>query len=109
MLAGLGRAIHTCVRDNDLACRYGGEEFAVILRGSSGREAAEVAERIRAACAEPVYSPRPECTQRVTVSIGVAEHVPGQSYSSLVEQADRALYRAKREGKNRVIREINGV
>lgn len=104
VLAGLGRAIHTCIRENDLACRYGGEEFAVILRNSPGREAAEVAERIRTACAEPVYSPRPGCENRITVSIGVAEHVPGQSCSSLVERADRALYRAKNEGKNRVVR-----
>jgi diguanylate cyclase (GGDEF)-like protein len=108
VLAGLGRAIHSCIRDNDLACRYGGEEFAVILRSSPGREAAEVAERIRVACAEPVYSPRPGYRNRVTVSIGVAEHIPGENGSSLVERADRALYRAKSEGKNRVVRENHG-
>ena len=102
-LAGLGRAINTCVREKDMACRYGGEEFAVILQGSSIREATEVAERIRAACAEPIYSLRPECRDRITVSIGVAELIHGQDYSLLVERADHALYHAKREGKNRVV------
>ena len=108
-LTGLGRSILACIREKDMACRYGGEEFAVILQGTPGREAMEVAERIRVTCIESAYSHKPEYKNRVTVSIGVAEHIRGQSYSSLVERADHALYRAKSEGKNRVVREDLGI
>lgn len=90
------------VRSEDLVCRYGGEEFAVILPWTNLDQAGELAERIRCAIRD--------CTRRghgfgtITVSIGVATYsVEATGQFELVESADRALYEAKRQGRDRVI------
>jgi len=88
----------------DLAARYGGEEFALLLANCKAPEAAVVAQRlldtVRALGIEHRES---GVVPVVTISIGVAVHVPnGNSPEELVRRADQALYRAKAEGRNRV-------
>lgn len=98
ILAAMGRTLMHVARDSDICCRYGGEEFAVILPLTDMREAGEIAERMRTEMAEPLTS-----GETVTVSLGVA--ACGKKilrYQDLVERADAALYQAKENGKNRV-------
>jgi diguanylate cyclase (GGDEF)-like protein len=92
-------------RATDLAARYGGEEFAMILPHTDRERAQRVAERIRAAVADFLFL-EPEHPLRVTVSAGAATFAPEHPIASaeqLVAAADRALYAAKRAGKNRVV------
>ncbi|MBZ5638928.1 MAG: diguanylate cyclase [Acidobacteriia bacterium] len=92
-------------RGTDIAARYGGEEFAMILPHTAGSMAARVAERIRAAVREYVFVPD-DGPARLTVSAGVAtypSHLDVESADALVRAADRALYRAKELGKDRVV------
>jgi diguanylate cyclase (GGDEF)-like protein len=95
-------------RTNDVAARYGGEEFAVILPHTDGPMAERVAERIRTAV-EAFEFLDGEPRARVTVSAGVATYpAPGDAIRSIddfVSRADRALYRAKETGRNRVVRD----
>ena len=91
------------VRAGDLVARYGGEEFVVLLTDSDGDEALRLAERLRAGI-EALAVPFNGATLRVTASCGVASLVPSASESieTLIGRADRALYAAKHEGRNRV-------
>jgi two-component system cell cycle response regulator len=95
------------VRGIDLACRYGGEEFVVVMPDTDKSFAYSVAERLRQSVEANHFllSRAPEGI-RVTVSIGIACSLGNQdSAESLLRRADEALYRAKREGRNRVIAE----
>ena len=90
------------LRDHDLLGRYGGEEFLVMLPDLTIEDAAKVAERLRRAMDEEPFHTGTE-SLRVTASIGVAQHGPHvTTLPRLVEEADVALYRAKRRGRNRV-------
>ena len=95
------------VRGIDLACRYGGEEFVVVMPDTDKNFAYSVAERLRQSVEANQFplSRAPEGI-KVTVSIGIACSRGGQDTAdSLLRRADQALYRAKREGRNRVIAE----
>lgn len=93
-------------RRNDVVARYGGEEFMVMTDGMSCAESVELAERIRRAAAEcRIQLPGEQASEeKITVSIGVICRVPSAAFTPrrLLEEADLALYRAKREGRNRV-------
>jgi diguanylate cyclase (GGDEF)-like protein len=87
-------------RAEDCTARYGGEEFAVLLTGTGGDVAEEVAERIRARVESQQFAGR-----QITLSIGIAEFpADGQSAEEVISNADEALYAAKRAGRNRVFR-----
>ncbi|MFL9922537.1 diguanylate cyclase [Paraburkholderia fungorum] len=91
-------------RPTDVVARYGGEEFALILRDADQQGAQRVAERIRATV-ENLRIPHPAChTGIVTISVGVAAQRPGEGgdVNGLVAAADRALYTAKQQGRNRI-------
>jgi two-component system cell cycle response regulator len=97
--------MRTCVRGIDLACRYGGEEFVVVMPDTDLSVATMVAERIRrriAGEAFPIH--RGERSIEVTISIGIAARVsPDDDAMAILKRADEALYRAKRDGRNRVV------
>ncbi|WP_454048623.1 GGDEF domain-containing protein [Cellulomonas sp. Marseille-Q8402] len=101
VLARVAAALQHALRRDDLAARYGGEEFAVLLDGLSGTRTADVCDRLRATVAELAWDDLMP-GHRVTVSIGVAEREPGETVADLLARADAALYRAKREGRDRV-------
>jgi diguanylate cyclase (GGDEF)-like protein len=92
-------------RPGDLPARYGGEEFVVVLPKTDATGAAIVAEKMRATVhALRLQHASSQVSNRVTISIGVAAMVPPEKSEPavLVAAADQALYRAKREGRNRV-------
>lgn len=102
VLRRVAAAIRSTVRDVDVVARYGGEEFAVLLPEADSAAATCAAERIRAAV-ERASIPVGEAVLGVTVSAGVAAlPADADDSRSLLDAADRALYAAKRAGKNRV-------
>lgn len=92
-----------CQRASDLVSRYGGEEFAIILPSTDRAGAVQIGEQLRQAI-ESLQIPHCPPYQQVTVSVGVAVLTPDheKSPNDLVDQADKALYRAKAQGRNRV-------
>lgn len=95
LLQEIARIIMECVRDTDLVARYGGEEFLILLPEIDMTRAPEVAERLRMAAEEKAG---------VTISLGVSSFSQGmEKKEELVHKADEALYRAKEEGRNRVV------
>ncbi|MDE3190878.1 MAG: diguanylate cyclase [Acidobacteriota bacterium] len=92
---------HT-LRESDLPGRWGGEEFVLLLPGTEAEGGAQLAERVRGALRERSFHGRDGAVFGVTCSFGVAQHRPGEGERQLFSQADRALYAAKRLGKDRV-------
>jgi diguanylate cyclase (GGDEF)-like protein len=90
------------LRESDLAGRWGGEEFVLLLPGTDAEGGAQLAERVRAGLRERSFRGRDGAVFGVTCSFGVAQHRPGEGERQLFSQADRALYEAKRLGKDRV-------
>jgi diguanylate cyclase len=93
------------VKGQDLACRFGGEEFAIILPDSTLRAAVTVAEHIRRSVMtkELIKRSTSENLGRITISLGVATFRPGDTVATFYDRADRCLYAAKRNGRNRVV------
>jgi len=105
VLRQFAEVLRESVREVDVAVRWGGEEFGVILPGTDTAGAVEVAERIRAALARRSIVSGDGEMIRVTASFGVAASSRGMIAETLVEAADEALYRAKRAGKDQVCSE----
>lgn len=101
VLAGVAQEIAKLVRKMDLACRYGGEEFVVILTRCDLEGVRIFAERMRQAIEQTSFT-TDSGELSVTVSIGCATHLPQDNNQTLFNRADQALYRAKRNGRNRV-------
>ncbi len=99
VLIQVAQLLANAVRTTDFASRYGGEEFIVILPNSTLEEAMPIAQRI---CNEIAQYAWPQ--RQVTVSIGVATYHGQEEIQDLIAQADMALYQAKAEGRNRVVR-----
>lgn len=104
VLAAVAATIKKCLRGNDMAGRYGGEEFIVMVRGAPSDQCFKIAERIRHAVAQQATR-ADQVVLRVTVSLGLAYIDPNQTLAldTWIEYADRALYTAKQQGRNRVV------
>jgi diguanylate cyclase (GGDEF)-like protein len=90
------------LRPNDFLARLGGEEFALLLPGSDRAETLAIAERIRAVIGTTLFTAGTRFS--VTASFGTSELGPGeQNLSASLNRADKALYRAKQGGRNRVV------
>jgi diguanylate cyclase (GGDEF)-like protein len=103
VLKGVADKIRKTIRNIDISARYGGEEFAVILIGTDERGAMNMAERLRKAVMNKTFS-ADKNTFNVTISIGISTYTKGiKRKEELIEKADKALYQAKRGGRNRSI------
>ncbi|MGD9238646.1 MAG: diguanylate cyclase [Desulfobacterales bacterium] len=102
VLVRFSQIIKSCLRANDSAYRYGGEEFTVILPETTGDEAKTVAQRIRASLEAEKYKPVPGKVARITISIGVTQCYPKEELSTFIRRADKAMYLSKENGRNRV-------
>jgi diguanylate cyclase (GGDEF)-like protein len=102
VLAAVGQQMHAVLRGSDLKCRYGGEEFLVLLPDTTSSGACRVAELLRGKLeANPVRWN--EIDVPVTASFGLTAVAPGElDVSAIIGRADAALYRAKESGRNRV-------
>ncbi|MBA1145924.1 diguanylate cyclase [Ectothiorhodospiraceae bacterium WFHF3C12] len=98
-LRKLGEAMHRCLRDSDLACRIGGDEFAALMPGTNTRTARRVARRLQVAVrTADTGQPHP-----VTLSVGIAQDSPGdRRFEDLLARADGCLYAAKHQGRDRI-------
>lgn len=99
VLISLSRMLEDCSRKDDYVFRWGGEEFVILLPRTTLEHALQIAETLRAAVAQITIPGLP----RFTVSIGVARHNQGESIDDLFKRVDDALYRAKNDGRNKVL------
>ena len=102
VLALCAQTIKKAARQDDLAVRFGGEEFLLCCPGLAVEEALKVAERIRETISDTDITVRGEILP-ITVSVGVTQYCFSESIEDLLYRVDQALYRAKSEGRNRVI------
>ncbi len=100
VLRRVGRFLTAQTRTEDIALRYGGEEFVVILPGTDLGGACTMAQRL---CTELAEAGEAQGEVRATASFGVTRYRAGESADELLKRADSALYRAKEEGRNRVM------
>jgi diguanylate cyclase (GGDEF)-like protein len=106
LLKGFCAMVRNAIRTTDIAGRYGGEEFCVVLPNTSVKGAVVIAERIRKSAEKlrvPIDDSQPPAGR--TVSIGISEFTAGDTVEKLLAVADAALYRAKEGGRNRVCHE----
>jgi diguanylate cyclase len=104
----VAKALRDRVRENDLPARYGGEELIAILPGADLAACAAAAERIRRGIAEGKITRRSsgEELPGITVSIGVGQFQFGETMEDTIDRCDRALYQAKKRGRNLVVTEL---
>ncbi|MBN2717593.1 MAG: diguanylate cyclase [Deltaproteobacteria bacterium] len=100
VLREFGALLRTAIRSYDVPCRYGGEEFCVLLPGSTASNVVTVAERIRKACETRTFSSK---ALKQTISIGTSVYPELSRENALISDADKALYSAKQSGRNRTI------
>lgn len=102
MIEHVARLIREGLRASDIACRWGGEEFLIVLKDCASADALERAESLRALLsASPL--PLASAPLSVSVSVGVASYRTGDTAESMLDRADHALYEAKRAGRDRVM------
>ncbi len=96
------RSSRKTIREVDLAGRWGGEEFALLLPGTDARGGMQLAERLRTAIESQAVILPDGSALKITASLGVSSYSAPGSVEELFEAADEALYRAKTSGKNQV-------
>jgi diguanylate cyclase (GGDEF)-like protein len=102
VLRGVAQVLLDTCRTEDVPCRYGGEEFVLLLPNTAANGAIAMAERIRTAVADFPFTFR-RSRVKVTCSIGVADNLHGGADTSILDLADGALYRAKQDGRDRAV------
>ena len=104
VLKMIGRTLSTELRSHDIFARYGGEEFVILLPETSSSCAHRVAEKLRTLIAEKSVE-KEGVTEKITVSCGIAtlNQDTMKNGNDLVENADRAMYHAKKTGRNRSV------
>jgi two-component system, cell cycle response regulator len=104
VLREFSQRLRASIRGIDLACRFGGEEFVVVMPDTTSDVALMVGERLRAKIAADPFAIGRDQTIVVTTSVGIAERLPDDTtMDSLLKRADQALYHAKNSGRNRVV------
>lgn len=105
----VGLSLKQTIKGQDITARYGGEEFAVVLPNTALRQALTVADHIRRAVMAKELKKKStgEILGRITISVGVSMLKQGDDTEALIERADACLYAAKRNGRNRVICEVD--
>jgi diguanylate cyclase len=105
----VGMSLKQTIKGQDITARYGGEEFAVVLPNTALRQALTVADHIRRAVMAKELKKKStgEILGRVIISVGVSMLKPGDDTDALIERADGCLYAAKRNGRNRVVCEVD--
>lgn len=101
VLRGLAGLIRRVVRGSDAVCRWGGEEFLILLQDCDIEQAYTVAEKLRRLVAQETFQHERHSIQ-VTASMGVVQYVSGEAYDTMFSRADRALLTAKEGGRNRI-------
>jgi diguanylate cyclase (GGDEF)-like protein len=104
VLRQFANVLQGSLRQSDILCRWGGEEFIVLLREADGRQAFDVAEKIRRRTEQLTFSYNDQ-PLRLTTSIGLSSLQRDDTLHTLLTRADHALYRAKQGGRNRVCSE----
>ncbi len=110
LLVEVSRILKSCVRDNDVVCRWGGDEYVLLLRGTDSGGALKVAERVRRAVESHRFLAREGFGLNITTCIGIAtfpEHA--QDKDTLLDFADRAMYRGKKGSRNIVYMAAKGL
>lgn len=104
VLRVIAQVLRSNIKGRDVAARLGGEEFAILLPATSAEDAATLARQMCASVAQGRIrrGQGQEPIGQVTLSVGVAGAIPGDTLETLMERADRAMYSAKRAGRNRV-------
>ncbi|PMY67166.1 MULTISPECIES: sensor domain-containing diguanylate cyclase [Pseudomonas] len=105
VLSGFARHLASCLRQSDIVCRWGGEEFIVLLKDTDSATALKIAEKIRLLIEQQRYAYEGK-NMRLTVSIGVTTLQADDTLHSLLSRADHAMYRAKQTGRNRTCMEM---
>jgi diguanylate cyclase (GGDEF)-like protein len=103
-LVRMGKVLHDNLRPTDYACRFGGDEFAAIMPSAGLAEGVRIAGRIQDAVNREIARTRLKVKKQISISVGMADYEPQsrQTPEEFFKQADEELYRAKREGKNRI-------
>ena len=102
VLMRIGQTIKACMRSMDTAYRYGGEEFAILLPETKIQKACVVGARVKDNIASQLFTPAKDTKTSVTVSIGATELKEGEDIKSFIGRADKALYKSKETGRNKL-------
>ena len=105
VLMRLGQVVKKCLRESDLAYRYGGEEFTILLPMTASADGAVTAERIRTEFKKETFTPVPGQDVHVTLSIGLAQYKPKEDMKAFVNRVDKLMYQGKKTGKDVVCSE----
>ena len=102
VLMGIGETVNSCMRSMDTAYRYGGEEFTILLPETKLQKACLVGNRIKDSIRSQIFEPEPGTKTSVTVSLGATELVKGEDFRTFIDRADKAMYKSKDTGRNKL-------